>query len=184
MNSKKVGKKLRKLRKSFDLTIDELAKKANVSASLISQIERGKICPTVVKLWEILDSLDTSIGDFLSDAEFKNDIIVKENERKKIELSDSNALYELLTPDLQGEIEFLKITIEEGQKNKNKNMVTHEGEECGIVIKGKLKVILGDNEYILEEGDSIRFKSTTPHLFENIGEGQSVSYWAMTPPSF
>lgn len=184
MTNKKVGKKLRKLRKSFNMTIDALADKADVSTSLISQIERGKICPTVVTLWKILNSLDTSIGDFLDEAEYEEDIVVKSNERKQLNLSDSNALYELLTPDLQGEIEFLKVSIKPGNKNKNDGMVTHEGEECGIVVKGKIKVILGDEEYILEEGDSIRYKSTIPHVFENIGEEPSVSYWAMTPPSF
>ncbi len=184
MNKDKIGKKLRKVRKSSKTTIDELAKRAEVSPGLISQIERGKICPTVVTLWKILDALDTSIGDFLSDAEQKSNIVVRRNERKEINLSTSSALYELLTPDLQGELEFIKVTIAPGNRSYGDGMVTHEGEECVVVVEGQLKVKLGDDEYILNAGDSIRFKSSIPHLFINTGDVTSVSYWAMPPPSF
>ncbi|WP_373464593.1 cupin domain-containing protein [Bacillus sp. V2I10] len=47
-------------------------------------------------------------------------------------------------------------------------------------LKGKMTVILGDKEYILCEGDSIRFKSTTPHRFVNRSNETAISVWAMT----
>lgn len=92
-------------------------------------------------------------------------------------------MYELLSPDLNRKIEFLYITIKPGDYS-SKDLVTHEGEECGIVIKGRLMVKMKDKEYILEEGDSIYFDSTIPHKYINIGDEECISIWAMTPPSF
>ncbi len=63
-------------------------------------------------------------------------------------------------------------------------LISHEGEECGVVIKGTLRVISGDKIYDLNEGDSIYLDSTIPHKYINMGEELSVSVWAMVPPSF
>ncbi len=67
---------------------------------------------------------------------------------------------------------------------KNSEFVTHEGEECGYIIKGKMKITLGNKEYLLEEGDSFYFNSTIPHVYENYDDEVCISVWAMTPPSF
>ena len=75
------------------------------------------------------------------------------------------------------------ITIKEGEESSG-DLVVHEGEECGLVIKGRLLVKTAENEYILEEGDSIYFNSTIPHRYINIGNDTCESVWAMTPPSF
>ncbi len=184
MKNEQIGKELKKIRTEQGITLDMLSKKANVSPGLISQIERGKTCPTVVTLWKILEPLNTSIGKFLTKSEKERKIVVKKNERKLMNLSNSEATYELLTPDLDGDIEFIKVIMKPGVKNTNDGLISHEGEECGIVVQGKLKIVLDDKEYILEKGDSIRFDSSTPHVFINIGSEKSVSYWAMTPPSF
>jgi len=184
MNNEQIGKELKRIRKEQNITLDLLSKKAGVSPGLISQIERGKTCPTVVTLWKILKPLNISIGRFLTRSEKQKKIVVKKNERKLMNLSNSEAIYELLTPDLDGEIEFIKVILKPGMKNKKDGLISHEGEECGIVINGNLKIILDNKEYNLEEGDSIRFNSSIPHVFINTGDKNSISYWAMTPPSF
>ncbi|MFN2362674.1 MAG: cupin domain-containing protein, partial [Halarsenatibacteraceae bacterium] len=175
---------IRKLRKDAGMTLNSLAPEAEVSSSLISQIERGKICPTIATLWKILTPLNQSIGSFFEDKEINNKKIVRKHERKQLNLSDSNAVYELLTPDLNGELEFLKITIGPGESNTDQSMIKHQGEECGVILEGSLEIILQNERYYLEEGDSIRFDSSIPHRFINTGEVKSISYWVMTPPSF
>ncbi|MEY8304337.1 cupin domain-containing protein [Anaerosalibacter bizertensis] len=89
----------------------------------------------------------------------------------------------MLTPDLNRKIEFLYITINPGDSSRA-GLISHEGEECGIVIKGKLMVKTEYEEYILEEGDSIYLDSTVGHRYINLGEEECISIWAMTPPSF
>ena len=179
-----IGEKIKELRKEKGMSIADLANKSELSPSLISQIERNMVTPSIVSLWKIAQSLQVSVGYFFD--EEPKDItnpVVKKNQRKRITASNNNAIYELLSPDLNRKIEFLYITIKPGDYS-TKDFVVHEGEECGIVIKGKLMVKMKDREYILEEGDSIYFDSTIPHKYINIGDEVCESIWAMTPPSF
>lgn len=179
-----IGYKIKKIRKEKNMSISELAQKSDVSQGLISQIERNNVTPTIVSLWKIAKSLDVSVGYFF-DEQVKPTLspIVNKNERKRILASNNNAIYELLSHDLNRKIEFLYITIKVGDSS-TEDFVTHEGEECGIVIKGKLLVKMEDAEYLLTEGDSIYFDSTTPHRYINVGDSICESVWAMTPPSF
>lgn len=179
-----IGGKIRELRKEQEMSIAELAEKSKVSSGLISQLERNITNPSISSLWNISKSLGVSIGYFFneeSDTGFNP--VVRKNNRKRIVTSDSNATYELLSPDLNRKIEFLSITINPGEYS-SKELIVHDGEECGVVIKGRLMIKTEKKEYILEEGDSIYFDSTIPHKYINIGEEICISIWAMTPPSF
>ncbi len=179
-----IGEKIRKLRKDKGINISDLAKIANLSTGLISQIERNLVVPSVTSLWKIAKGLEVSIGYFF-DEEDKKDInpIIKKTDRKKIVTKNLNAVYELLTPDLNRKIEFLYITIEPGDATTT-DLIAHEGEECGLIMKGKLLVRTEKKDYVLEEGDSIYLNSTIAHRYINIGDEPCESIWAMTPPSF
>jgi transcriptional regulator with XRE-family HTH domain len=178
-----LGSKIRELRNIKNMTIKELASKSNLSIGMISQIERDKIGLSVASLWKISKALKVSIGYFLDEEKINNNPVVKKDERKRLMFANSTVIYELLTPNLTGKLEYLRLVIEPGESN-NVEQISHRGEESGFVLQGKLLVRLGNEEYILEEGDSIHFKSTTPHNFTNIGEKTSISIWAVTPPSF
>lgn len=179
-----VGSKIRELRKEKKLSIASLAKSADLSTGLISQIERNLVVPSSIALWRIAKSLGVSIGYFFNESEVPSvPPVVKANQRKKITTDSSKALYELLTPDLNRKIEFLQITLTRGDAS-SENLIAHAGEECGIVLKGSLLVKFEDVEYLLNEGDSISFESTKPHKYVNVGDTESVSIWAMTPPSW
>jgi len=179
-----IGTKIKELRKLKKMNISDLADNAELSPGLISQIERNIVTPSIVSLWKIAQSLGVSVGYFFEEeAKINTSPVVKKNSRKRIIASNNNAIYELLSADLNRKIEFLYITIKVGDYS-SKDFVTHEGEECGLVIKGKLMVKMENEEYILEEGDSIYFDSTIPHRYINVGDEVCESIWAMTPPSF
>ena len=63
-------------------------------------------------------------------------------------------------------------------------MYTHEGEECGFVLEGKLEVVSEGKTYILETGDSIILDSTRPHKCTNISDGKTLVIWANSPPTW
>ncbi|SFR08601.1 helix-turn-helix domain-containing protein [Desulfoscipio geothermicus] len=175
------GEKLRELRKRMGLTIQNFANLSGVSASLISQIERGLVDPTLGTFWKLCQGLNVPIHTFF-ESEYSK-VVVRSNERKIIQLPNSKIKYQLLSPNLQGDIEFLLVEIEPGEKVDN-DLISHEGEECGFVIAGELCVHLAGETYHLKEGDSICFKSSIPHRFENCGSMLSRSIWAITPPTF
>jgi transcriptional regulator with XRE-family HTH domain len=175
--------KLRKVRQERGLTIQALAEKCGVSASLISQVERGKVVPTLTAFWRMCQALNIPMHYFFEE---RNDesMVVRKDQRKVIQFPGSHVQYQLLSPSLHGQIEFLLVEIVPGKAHDPEGMVTHRGEECGYVLEGELIVRLGDQEIHLYEGDSICFPSSTPHRFVNPGKVVSRSIWAMTPPSF
>lgn len=177
-----LGNIIRKLRRKQNISIEQLAEKTGLSTGLISQLERNITGPSVASLWKIAKALNVSINYFFEGFE-ENDPIVRKNERKKIQLPNSNITYELLCPNLQRAIEMLLVKIEPGECSTEER-ICHEGEECGYVIQGTLKVKWGDKEYLLNEGDSIYLDSTVPHRYVNCGNITSISIWAMVPPSF
>lgn len=179
-----IGIQIRTLRVARKKTIAELSEETGLSTGMISKIERNLVVPSVISLWKIAGALGVSIGSFFEQEEKKSKTVVRKSERKKIVTENSNAYYELLSPDLNRKMEFLMITIEPGESTSMNEKLSHDGEECGIVIKGSVLVKLDDEEYLLEEGDSIYFDSSRKHLYMNVGDQVSVSVWAMTPPTF
>ncbi|WP_459842087.1 cupin domain-containing protein [Fusibacter bizertensis] len=179
-----LGKKIKAVRTKAGLSIKELAEKASVSTGLISQIENGKVVPSVTALYKVAKALNVSVGYFFDDEPtVHTNPVVRKNERKRLIIDKATGIYELLTPDMNRKIEFLSIILKGGESS-NTELIAHEGEECGYVLKGHLLVKVGNNEYYLGEGDSISFDSSIPHRYINIGDRESYSIWAMTPPSF
>lgn len=173
--------KLRKLRKEKKLSLQELSNKSNVSVGMISQIERGNTDPTITTLYKLCKGLEIPITS-LFEGDEEPQRVVRKNNRKTMFLPNSKVKYQLLTPNLRNSLEVLHVEIEPGQEDRE--LIFHQGEECGYVIQGQLTVVLGEEEYLLEEGDSIHFSSTTPHRFINRGDKVSISIWSMTPPGF
>jgi len=171
------GQKIKKLRSEQNLSLKDLSDKSGVSVSMISQIERRNTDPTLTTLYKLCKGLDVSISTLLG-ADEQALQLVRKNDRKSVNFPQSNSKYELLTPINEGSIEMIMIHLEPGQVDQQ--LVEHSGEECGYVVKGEMTIVLGDAEYIMYEGDSIRFKSTTPHRFFNHSKETAISVWAMT----
>lgn len=171
------GLKIKTLRTEQQLSLKELAAKSGVSISMISQIERGNTDPTLTTLYKLCKGLDVSISTLLG-ADEQTTQIVRKEERKTVDFPQSNSKYHLLTPINEGSIEMILIQMEPGQQDQQ--LVEHAGEECGFILTGEMTIVLGEEEYILREGDSIRFKSATPHRFVNHTDRVATSIWAMT----
>lgn len=180
-----IGKRLKILRKQKKLSIAELSKLSEVSTGLISQIERGLVVPSVVSLWRLAQALDASISHFFDEQVQKDSFITRKGGHRTIVTQNSSTFYEMLSPAKAGHLlDMTKITLTGGESYERKPLVSHEGEECGYVLKGTLTVLLEDNEYILEEGDSIYFDSTLKHKYINQTAEDCISIWAMTPQFF
>lgn len=177
-----LGQKIRTLRQKQKISIEQLSQKTGLSKGLISQIERNITGPSVASLWKISKALNVTMNYFFDEFDNFNQV-VRKNERKKIMMKKANRTYELLTPNLKNNIEMLWIEIEPNQSNAEE-LISHEGEECGVVIRGTLRILSGNDIYDLNEGDSIYLDSTIPHRYLNLGKKTSISVWAMVPPSF
>lgn len=182
MNEKeKMGKKIRNLRKSSNQSLADLAEKIGKTSSYLSQIERGLAEPSLSALRQVSDALNTPIFYFLVDEKEYN-TVVRKDERKMITFPNSNISVELISASRNRQIEMIETTLEAGEKfSREEN--THEGEECILVKKGELNIMIGKEEYDLNEGDSIYFLSSLPHNITNTGEEHLVFISAITPPN-
>jgi transcriptional regulator with XRE-family HTH domain len=167
--------------------LKEFSQKVGVTASLISQIERGVAAPSISSLKKISDTLGISIALFFNEEGKKtlaNDFspIVRKQERKILH-PNPGVTYHLLSKNLQGKLEFLLAFYEVGASTGSKPY-SHRGEECAVVLKGKLEVQIGSSTYVLLKDDSITFSCEIPHRVSNVGKVPAVSIWCITPPSF
>lgn len=177
-----VGEKIRSLRKSKNLSIAQLSVITGLSTGLISEIERDRVVPSITAMLKVVNALEVTMGYFF-DEEKDKPTILKKDERRIIVTNDKSRFYELLAPTVNRKIEFILIKLN-GCNHKMDDAISHNGEECGYVIKGSMVAIIEGEKYILHEGDSIYFDSTKPHIYENYDDNECISIWAMTPPSW
>src|SRR5262249_35843913 len=93
-------------------------------------------------------------------------------------------IYELLTPDVHRQLEVIDVVLPPHMSSNREQPFSHDGEECGVLLSGRLEVHLGDETYVLEAGDSIYYESMIPHWYENPGDEPAHSIWIITPPTF
>lgn len=177
-----IGGKIRSIRASKGLSLKELAEKTNLTASFLSQIERDLAEPSITSLRNIAEALGVPIFFFLMDDKKFNPVVRKE-ERKVLKLPKSNLVYELLSPDLNRQMELMIGRLAVGACSVEKP-AGHPGEECILVLEGSMKVIVGNEEYLLEEGDSIYYFASMPHQLISCGDSELVYLSAITPPMF
>ena len=181
----RLGEKIRSLRVSQNISLKDLAKKSDLTSSTISQVERGLSNPSIPALRRIAETLGVPVFYFFSEEEVDESIIiVRKDQRKELTHPHSNVSYELLSPNLSMQMEVVMVTLEPGVESSDE-LFTHKGEEVCVVLKGKLKILLGETSYDLEEGDCIQFKSEIPHRYINDEEDATVRLLAvLAPPSF
>lgn len=177
-----LGEKIRIKRIEKQMTLKDLAERTGVTQGFLSQVERGLTDPSITSLRRIAHALNVPIFYFLMD-EAKANPVVRKNERQVLRFPDSHLTFELLSPDLNRSLEMMMSRLEPGAVTCDEPLV-HPGEENIVVLKGKMKIQVGEDFYILAEGDSIYYFSSIPHKIWSIGTEELVFVSAITPPEF
>jgi transcriptional regulator with XRE-family HTH domain len=164
------------------MSLRVLAKKVNLTASFLSQLERGQTDPSIKSLRRIADALGVPMLSFLDESKEPNPVVRKDR-RKKLVLPDSRVIYELLTPDLDRKMEMFIARVHPRQQNIV-HPLPYPTEECILVLEGCLRIKLGENEYELEAGDSIYFECSGLCSLFAVGDEPAVFVSAMTPAVF
>jgi transcriptional regulator with XRE-family HTH domain len=177
-----LGKKIEDLRRKRGLTTRELAAGAQVTSSLISQIEHGKSSPSLDTLRRIANALRVPLIYLLLEDDLEPQV-VRKRERHIIHLEDSQLRASFLSPLPPQHLELVLLEIPPGKVAWKKSR-SHEGQECRLVLKGTIRAYYGDKTYLLEEGDSILWNGTVPHRIENVGNRAAQLLIALTPPGY
>ena len=196
-----LGKKIRAIRTAKDMKITEMARLSGLTTSMISQMERGLISPSIETLKKIGNVLDVPLsflfeneGETVSAAAQESpgqpgqvnlygaSPVVHASQRKKLSPGDGIEL-QLLNPSLNGPIEFI-YNIYQPHSGTGREKYSHPGAECGLVLTGELVVEIEEETYILRAGDSITFDSTKAHAKRNLSDQVCTCVWANVPPWF
>ncbi|BAP42314.1 cupin domain-containing protein [Pseudomonas sp. LJDD11] len=180
-----VGERLQYIRKLKGLSQRELAKRAGVTNSTISMIEKNSVSPSISSLRKVLGGIPMSMVEFFSEElapENTSKVVYKPGEL--LDISDGAVTMKLVGKSHQGRaIAFLTETYPPGA-DTGEEMLVHEGEETGILIEGRLELIVGNDTYLLEVGDSYYFESTRAHRFRNPFDEPARLISAATPANF
>ncbi len=174
-----LGKRIREERLRQSLTLKDIQSRSGISATHISQIERGITWPTVNVLDKIAKALSKQTSFFLEDVELPDVCISGGGSRELILSEEPRLVLRPLTSGIPGgRLHFYSLIANPSSKHDDFPFIhSHEGDECGRVISGKIQVKVGDQIFTLKAGESIHFRGERPHGIRNIGDKPSESIW-------
>jgi transcriptional regulator with XRE-family HTH domain len=177
-----LGARLRAQREAAGVSLRELARRLDVSPSLLSQIERGLAQPSVGTLWAIVTELGLSLdalfaGPADGEAAGHGTLVQRAAGREAIEL-EGGVRWERLSAAPDPDADFAFVTYEPGaDTGRDDPPATHHGREYGYVVSGRLRIEVGDDVLDLGPGDAIVFGSETPHRFRALGDEPARAVW-------
>ena len=164
----RVGAHIRELRERRGMSLTELGRRAGVSKSQISQIERGASNASIPVLRAIAKALGVPLFTLFVEDDAR-DALVRRHQRRQLHIPGSDVVRELLVPDLHRRIILLTARFGPGAVS-SREAASHQGEECVVVTRGRMRIEVNGRVLDLEEGDSFYFDSTVPHVFRNVGD--------------
>jgi len=175
-----VGRRMKKIRESRHLTLKNVEAKAGISATHISEIERGKTSPTLGALMRIAGALGKDPAYFVEPDDLGDRSFVTAEERRSESPADVGRIEHLSTSIPGGRLQACRIRLEPGC-TRHERPHTHRGTEGVLVLSGSVTFGVGSEKYDLSEGDSISYNAREPHTFENASKADPAEVaWVCT----
>lgn len=181
-----VGSALQALRQSQQLSLDDLSRRAGVSKSMLSQIERNLANPTVAVLWRLANALGVSLTDFLANGAATPPApaiaVVQPHAIPALKSPDTRCELRILGPiDLAGRFEWYELTIQAG------GVLASEPHETGTqehlsVLSGSMTVRAGNEERKLRHGETARYGADVAHAIGNPGKTAATALLVVVHP--
>ena len=133
---------------------------------------------------KIAQALQVKVVDFFLESEpEENDVVLGEDERVNINFKQGDAKIQMLVRNIRNKrMQPFYTTLEPG--GGSKGAYSHIGEECGIVLRGRLEINLNGRIYSVRKNESFYFSSQEPHSWHNPGKTRAVVIWVVSPPTF
>jgi DNA-binding transcriptional MerR regulator/uncharacterized cupin superfamily protein len=173
------GRLLGRRRRELGLSLREAGRRAQLSASFVSAVERNAATASVAALQRLTRAYGTTVAELLS--QHAGGRRVRSGERPRMTLGHGVRIEQLAVGVTQLEPQLFVL----GPGATSDGAYAHDGEEFLYVLDGALTVWLGDRErYPLSVGDALTFPSTLPHRWRNRADGETRLLWINTPPTF
>ena len=177
VSSEQLGERVKELRGRRGLTLEALAGRSGVSRAMISKLERGEKNPTLVVAAKLSEGLGVTLSQLVGMEERREVVVVPREGRMVMRDPETGFERQLLSPTFVGRgVEFVRNEIPKGSTSGEFPPHRKGVAEYVVVERGRLRAILGDEEYLLEEGDAVYFEADVPHRFDNTGAGECSYY--------
>lgn len=166
------------------MTLKNVEARSGVSATHISQIERGLTSPTVGALQKLARALDKETVFFLEEIDLEEVSVASEPVSVVLFSEHPKVVFKTLTHGIPGgkmRIGRLEVELSGGGATE---LHSHEGEESGYVIRGTLEIRFEDRTYTVKAGETIHFNATRPHSYANPGQESVEAIWVGSVPGF
>lgn len=184
------GARLREERQRRRLSQRQLAALTGVTSGMISMIEQNRTSPSVATLKKILAGLGISLGDFFAGTAetgakwyFRHAELREITPASRLGEAGGGVIFRQIGRPGASAIQMLHETYAAGA-DTGPELYSHDAEEAGLVISGRILVTVGEETQLLGAGDGYLFNSRTPHRFRNPGPETCVIVSACTPPTF
>ncbi len=181
-----IGGRLREVRQRRDLTLGEVESLCGISKSMLSQIERGKVNPTFATLWHITRSLGIGIGELLGEVQSAPEAVrdyehVKVLSTPTITAADGLCTTRILSPRrFSLPVEWYEVSLRPGGQLMANGHGNGEWEHT-TVVQGQVTQVIGNDEILLTEGETIRYAADRPHGLRNDGSGDAKVLLVVIP---
>ena len=176
-----LGERLRELRLSHKLTLRELARQAEVSPALLSQLENGVTEPSLSTLRKLATVFKSEVSGLFSEPDAPMVHLSRPGERMRLTAPLGEISYERMTPG-RGDLEVLGATMQPGSVSASEAR-GHESTECIVVLEGEVVVDIDGGRQVLVAEEALTFDSRLPHRFCNESNKVARYLLAVTPPT-
>jgi len=177
-----VGKKLKAARTAFGLSQRELAKRAGVTNGMVSLIEQGRVSPSVGSLQKILSAFPLTLAEFFTrDLSRQEEVVFRADDQPN--MGTGGIEYRLVAATRRDRAMSILNEIYEPGADTGTDLLTHSGEEGGVIVDGELELTVAGKTWTLGKGDSYYFDSRLPHRFRNTGNVPVRLVSANSPPT-
>lgn len=178
-----LGPRLRALRMRHGLSQRELARRAGVTHAMISLIETERVSPSVASLKKVLDGVPLSLAEFFTlDVTDERRIFYRAEDLPDVASGDVQ--FRLIGADHQHRALTMLHEVYPPGADTGPEMLVHEGEEGGMVVRGEIELTVAGQTQRLGPGEAYYFESRLPHRFRNPGDEPCEIVSANAPPSF
>ena len=179
---REVARRIRELREISGFTAEEMAARTDLSTEEYIACEAGQRNLSIAFLYRCTLSFGVDFGDLLegSSPQLRSYALTRKGEGQRIEEAHHMVGYNLAA-GFRNRIAlplYMEIKYREGGEYEDIELVTHEGQECDIVIRGRMKIQIGGHTEILNAGDTIYYDSATPHGMIAVG-GEDCAFYAI-----
>ena len=175
-----IGSRIKLLRQQLNLSQAELADRCELTKGYISQLENDITSPSISTLCDILAALGTDLAEFFKKEDDERVVFGADD---FIEKRDDGMTLKWVIPNAQKNV-MEPIILELLPGASSAEDFPHDGQECGFVLEGRIRITLGKKQYLCKRGEAFYYKANVPHTVTNAGKTIAKLIWISSPPNF